>query len=361
MLPPLRVFIYEYLCATEASAHNPLHCEGWAMLAAILQDFARLPDVQPTTILAATNVTVPPGVVVYHPDRSDEEAVFREHVRASSCSLVIAPESDDLLESRCRWVEEEGGRLLGPDSRVVRLTGDKLALGEHLVSAGVLTPPSVPLAQASGFGSFPAICKPRHGAGSQDTFLLLDSDALARVQVNDCLGELLVQPFLPGQPASVAFLVGPRQRLVLVPATQELSDDGRFHYRGGVMPLRADLAERARRLALRAVEAVPGLCGYVGVDLVLGTAADGSADWVIEINPRLTTSYVGLRVLAQDNLANLLLRVVRGERVPEPAWHAGSVRFEADGRVVREEDPCPPDGITTSSCGDPSVYRDPPG
>ncbi len=78
---------------------------------------------------------------------------------------------------------------------------------------------------------------------------------------------------------------------------------------------------------------MPGLRGYVGVDLVLGDQADGSQDSVIEINPRLTTSYVGLRALAATNLTETMLRLAREEDVPPPVWKDGAVRFRADGTV----------------------------
>ena len=78
-----------------------------------------------------------------------------------------------------------------------------------------------------------------------------------------------------------------------------------------------------------------GLAGYVGVDLVLGAADDGGEDRTIEINPRLTTSYVGLRALAEANLAEVLVKVVRGEVVPAVAWRPGTVSFRADGRGCR--------------------------
>src|SRR5262249_27211100 len=109
----------------------------------------------------------------------------------------------------------------------------------------------------------------------------------------------IVQPFVPGVAASVAFLFGPGRCLALPPAAQRLSEDDCFRYLGGSVPLPPPLAERARRLAWTAVETLPDLRGYVGVDVVLGDATDGSADWIIEINPRLTTSYVGLRALAR--------------------------------------------------------------
>jgi predicted ATP-grasp superfamily ATP-dependent carboligase len=65
--------------------------------------------------------------------------------------------------------------------------------------------------------------------------------------------------------------------------------------------------------------------------MVLGSCADGRDDWVIEINPRLTTSYVGLRHLARFNLAEALLAVTLGGALPSLEWHDGPVHFRADG------------------------------
>ena len=97
--------------------------------------------------------------------------------------------------------------------------------------------------------------------------------------------------------------VARRVELLLPPCKQRISDDGRLRYLGGELPLSAGLAERATELAKRAVAALPPTIGYVGVDLVLGRDPHGGEDVVIEVNPRLTTSYVGLRAAAQANLA----------------------------------------------------------
>jgi predicted ATP-grasp superfamily ATP-dependent carboligase len=94
------------------------------------------------------------------------------------------------------------------------------------------------------------------------------------------------------------------------------------------------LEERAVSVARRAVECVPGLAGYVGVDVVLG-----ERDWVIEINPRLTTSYVGLRALAEDNLAAAMIRVATGEAAAPIRWRDGAVTFRPDGVTVGADRP----------------------
>src|SRR5262249_45038295 len=96
------------------------------------------------------------------------------------------------------------------------------------------------------------------------------------------------------------------------------------HYRGGRLPLLPEFARRAEAIARQALAGIPGLCGYIGVDLVLG---DDGRDWAIEINPRLTTSYLGLRVLAKTNLAAAILHIAAGEAAPPLEWCDGPVEF----------------------------------
>ena len=341
----MRVFVYEYLCAGGAGKGLPasLLTEGWAMLSAVLADLGRVAGVHVDTILTTTSrargaskgsgLPSPPGACAIHRPSEPEDKRFRELAAAADGSLIIAPEFDDLLGARCRWAEEAGGRLLGPSAGAVRLTGDKRLLASHLHARGVPTPPVLREPY------FPAVWKPRFGAGSQATFLVHSPEELAacpdRARAEGWRGEAVVQPYVPGLPASVALLLGPRQQIALPAAAQELSPDGRFCYRGGAVPLPADLAGRAAELAARAVQSMPGLRGYVGVDLVLGGAADGSGDCVIEINPRLTTSYVGLRALAETNLAEAMLDVATGGRRVTIRWRPGGVRFRADGFVSR--------------------------
>ena len=144
---------------------------------------------------------------------------------------------------------------------------------------------------------------------------------------------LRLEEYVPGLAASVAVLAGPQGVWTLVPCGQRLSQNGCFEYLGGRLPLAANLAARARQLAEAAIKALPAPLGFLGVDLVLGAAADGSADRVIEINPRLTTSYVGLRVAARSNLANAMLEVAAGQP-PDLCFGSQPVEFRSDGTIV---------------------------
>jgi len=329
----MRIFVYEYLSSGaggDTSGLASLQTEGWAMLSALLEDLIHCPGVHISTLLDCHRA--PPShwsrrIDIQRVQPATEEEKFRALAAAADWSLVIAPEFDDLLAERSRWVEEAGGRLLGSSLAAIQQTADKLLLSQLWLSRGIPTPAST--------RTYPRVCKPRFGAGSQATFLVHNEEELARARhqarAEGWKGELIEQAYRPGLAASVVFLAGGNERHALPAVEQCLSGDGRFRYLGGRLPLPADLDHRARHLAERAAECVEGLHGWFGVDLVLGNAEDGSGDAVIEINPRLTTSYLGLRRLARFNLAEALLAVVAGSPLSHGKWRTESIVFDASG------------------------------
>lgn len=278
------------------------------MLSAVIADFQKLDGIEVVTLL-------------------DEEARFARSAASCDWTLVIAPEFDDLLRSRSQTVLDAGGKLLGSLPEAIHRTADKLETAGIWRQRGVPHPQTEP---ACADVAPPCVLKPRHGAGSQATFFVRDSREWGPVweaaQKEWPHGDFIVQQYVVGQPASVALLIGSTQTVPLMPARQHLSGDGRFRYQGSSLPLPPPLADRAIQLALKAAAGIDGLQGYVGVDLVLGDAGD---DYAIEVNPRLTTSYLGLRRLCRQNLAELILCMAQGETIAQPTWHAGEVKFEA--------------------------------
>lgn len=321
----MRAFVYEFVTATGIGratddVQHSLYREGRAMRDALAADLSA----------AGHSVTVSPEPV----ELVDDERQFRESAAACEVAFVIAPETGGWLHERSRLAAALGARVIGPALDAIRLTGSKSALAAHWRAAGI----RAPLTGAFGalWETFPAVLKPDRGAGSQHTYLVNSRDDVRAAYFDfhpagKHEDEMVFTEFVPGTAASVALLCGPRGCVPLAPALQNLSADGRLGYRGGEVPLAPDLSARAVALARAATACVSGLCGYVGIDLVLGDAADGSRDFAIEINPRLTTSYIGLRKLANFNLADAMLKVALGEPIPEPRWKPGRVSFGADG------------------------------
>jgi hypothetical protein len=207
------------------------------------------------------------------------------------------------------------------------------------VAFGTLVDAASLLTAAASIG-YPAVLKPRDGAGSKDVRLIADAKAAERLQRGD-LSQCRLERFYPGIAASVAVLCGPAGLFPLPACRQRLSDDGQFRYLGGACLLESALAERATSLAIRAVRSLPDPLGYIGVDLVLGGDANGRDDVVIEINPRLTTSYVGLRAVATSNLAAAMLAIAEGQR-PCLSFSRQAIEFDADGAVRKASQWDPP-------------------
>jgi predicted ATP-grasp superfamily ATP-dependent carboligase len=335
----MRLFLYEYLSAGGLGKHAPLSLlnEGAAMLAAALADFGRIPGVE-VVGLVDQSLSGAWGPVCQRTSADQELEHFRRLIRQTDATLVIAPETGGILEQRSRMVEAAAGRLLGSRPDAIRLAADKVALADYWRSRSVATPLIAPV-DPRRFRSlaFPVVLKPRYGAGSQATFLVnqqIDlTEALSRAQAELSGEELLFQHFVAGRAASVAFLIGPRQLLPLEPAWQHLSDDGRFKYLGGSLPLSAPWRERAVKIGEEALTAIEGLQGFAGVDLVLG---EDGIDYALEINPRLTTSYLGLRLLAKVNLAETWLQLLDGELVEPIEWRDKTVCFAPTSNLLGE-------------------------
>ena len=65
---------------------------------------------------------------------------------------------------------------------------------------------------------------------------------------------------------------------------------------------------------------------------MLGDEPSGADDVVIEINPRLTTSYVGLRAATDGNLAAAMLAVAQGQAT-SLSFRPDRIEFDSDGTV----------------------------
>jgi len=79
--------------------------------------------------------------------------------------------------------------------------------------------------------------------------------------------------------------------------------DGAFRFDGVSVNAVPDRDGRYAELASRVAQALPGLWGYCGVDFI----ETAGGPMVVEVNPRLTTSYAGLRRAIGVNPAELVL------------------------------------------------------
>jgi len=305
------------------------------MLCAVLEDFRELANTELFTLRdARLNDLELPGVNVQGVQSAADEFKWIQHFASSSdWTLLIAPEFDNHLLHRTSAVESSGARLVSPSSKMVAVAADKHLTAQRLATKQIPVPRSELLNTVLEIPNdfpFPAVCKPQFGAGSIGVCFAATRNDLGSLLTGK--NPLLVEQFCPGIPVSVGVICGPKHAVPLAPCRQHLSDDGRFRYLGGELPIPDDLSSRATKLAENAVSALPSIVGYLGVDMILGQDPAGSEDYVIEINPRLTTSYVGLRMVSDTNLARVMLEVAEGNPI-ELSFSSKQVKFKSDGTI----------------------------
>jgi tyramine---L-glutamate ligase len=334
----MHVFLYEWatgggLVDEPGPVPASLVREGAAMISALAADLLRIKGCRVSAMRdpRVLQLALPGCEVVDVLSRTSHREEIERLSAAADATILIAPEFDDILLKAARLSAGSGARLLSPGAEFVRVAADKQRTCERLAAAGVPVPAGRLLEADEPLPAdtqYPAVLKPVKGAGSQDSYLVSGPfDAPPAYAWPRRL-----ERYVPGLAASVAVLSGPNGRVALAPCKQRISEDGRLRYLGGELPLSAGLAERASALADLAVAAMPSVVGYVGVDLVLGREPDGSEDAVIEVNPRLTTSYVGLRTVATSNLADAMWRVAQGESRPIE-FSDRAIEFDANGNV----------------------------
>jgi len=330
----VKIFVHEYAVGGGFSGGEiprGFLLEGYAMLASLLEELSRLPGSHHVVIsldARLRNLKVCANEIVPVPD-GEFGRIFSTLVGSSDAVFIIAPEAEGILAGLSEEVERQGKFLLGAGSRAVREAGDKYRTFQVLTEHRIPTPGTVLLSGAGDIPSqcadlnYPLVLKPQDGAGCSGVFLVRTREELERAagQIQD--RAYLAQEFVAGTPASVSLIGNGREITPLSLNAQQIKSSFEMAYLGGSVPLRHPLQDRAFAAARRACSAIRGLKGYAGVDLVL----TNREAVVIEVNPRLTTSYLGLARVSGRNIAELILRAcVRGE-APRPFPLHGPVSF----------------------------------
>ena len=250
--------------------------------------------------------------------------------RGCDAALIIAPESDGILAKGVAALRSSGIDVVAGSGDFLRVASDKLLTAQILHQARVPHPPHFAIEDnrmsecVAAYEQF--VVKPRDGCGTQEIQRFGDFDeALATMTENS-----LMQVWIPGRSISISLIASGGSQTFLPAVSQDITD-GHCEYVGGCGPLDDESQRRATALASRAIAAMPPTArGFVGLDLIL--ADDRENDCVIEINPRLATSYVGLRKMIHGNLAARFFDLESGPVSCKASVE--SVRWTPDGKVT---------------------------
>ena len=217
-------------------------------------------------------------------------------------SWVVAPETGGLLAMFQRAVGTP--RWLGCEAGAIAVASSKRATLLRLAASGVVTP--LDFEQGPDINRW--VVKPDDGAGAVDTRVHAQRDAaLQDLLLRSRAGAaMVVEPWVDGEALSISLLCGRHGSELLSVNRQQIDIDalGKLRYDGVDIDMpawrSADRRARLQRLADEVTAAIPGLRGFVGVDLVWHAQC---GPVVIEVNPRVTCAYAGLSAALGRNLA----------------------------------------------------------
>lgn len=250
---------------------------------------------------------------------------WRSMALACDLAIVIAPELDHQLTQVVEHLRLAGAKVLAPSASFLAATSDKLETAKLLVQSDIAHPPTqtltdfLALARISG-SLVPLTLKRRDGAGCADMMVFTDHNRLARwLAIHGSFyltgRDWLVQEWLQGRPASMAVIANQAWQVIgAVEQTIQFALNNEngcspVCYLGGAGPLLGVADEILQQLASRVCQAFPvGAAGWIGIDFLVPNDPAKLQDYVVvEINPRLTTSYLGYRKWYGPQLAGALL------------------------------------------------------
>lgn len=227
--------------------------------------------------------------------------------------FVVAPESHGTLVEATKRVSPESTLLSCPAETVAAL-GDKptaceiaSSLADHLKipEYRVVKSEGGEILEAAREIGLPAVVKPTDGAGCAGSTVLRslkDCRAAVGKLASGSWETAIVQELLQGRHLSASFVATGEDVIPLTINTQSMNLTQDLEYMGGSCPypfpadgIWRDIGE---------IVSENGFTGLMSMDFI--SSRDGS--YFIEINPRMTTSCIGISKILRGNLASLITR-----------------------------------------------------
>ena len=366
------IFIFEFISGggfNQAEILSSLFCEGYAMLRTTIEDFKDL-GFHITTLLdsriAFLSHYIKADVVKSVELGEDYFKKYIDCVRDSEYCFIIAPEFSNLLYNLTKIVKQYKKKLLSIDLNGVALGASKLETYKFFIANEINTPKSyfIPfkgkfldlefILQKFNQLNSSIVIKPDDGVGAESIFYFENKDDIFHFfessnKIFDTNRKYLIQEYIEGEPMSVSIINDqpdektkenkPKILSINVQNLQITDNTKDSTYLGGFTPvdqfeqLKTKLEDILKCVDLSAFK------GYFGIDFV--KKADNSLSF-IEINPRLTTSYIGIRNIIEFNPMALLLNQTKKlpkyvKFVPRKFSEFTQIKLKYDGEYTSGE------------------------
>lgn len=346
MKKDLKLLIYEHTSGggfRDKKVSSSILSEGYGMLNALIADF-KAAGHRVTTLLdsrlAAFNPPIEADSIIPISSLREADANLKKVSESVDAVYVIAPESNQMLQTLVESVGRTGVLSLNCSADSIGTVSDKMVLYEFLNELGLPTPETIAFNALDDEVEikqtlkrrleFPLIFKPVDGAGCSGLSLVRNAshvaDALIKIRAESSSGRVMAQELIEGVAVSVSIISTGREALPIALNKQNVTlrtPERHSSYDGGYVPLDNPLKKDAFAAAEKTVKSFRSLKGYVGVDLILTE----KEPVVIEVNPRLTTSYIGVKHVVNFSIAQSIINAVFRRELPTNVQIVGSAFY----------------------------------
>ncbi|APA87658.1 ATP-grasp domain-containing protein [Paraburkholderia sprentiae WSM5005] len=344
-----KIFVYEYLTGGGIDPEfadpgsladlSALIVEGRVMRDALVAALRELDGVHVSFATSRFETLAAGGAHCMAAPGESMTAFVARAAREHDYAWVVAPECDGLL---LRFHDAVGTvRWLGCTKEAIRVASSKSASAACFAAHGIATTPALEPGDTAARHADRWVVKPDDGAGGLDTVVYESfADACAEYDARAAAARNpVLQAWVEGEPLSLSLIChGDAAELVSINRQQiglsggASGDAARIVEFDGVLvdqiDRRSDMGRTLDTLAQRVARAIPGLCGFVGIDVVWHPQR---GPVVIEVNPRLTVAFAGLSAARGSALTRALLSAhgVRIERSGAPRVNAPALEVRS--------------------------------
>ncbi|TFF86659.1 MAG: ATP-grasp domain-containing protein [Promethearchaeota archaeon] len=316
------IFLFEFVSGggyNNITLPSSLFCEGYSMLKSIIEDFSRL-NFETYTLLDERIAFLAPhlntqNITLIAPNHDFIEKYEQMLLKSDSC-FIIAPEFSNILYNLTEIASNHKKEILSVGLEGIKLGASKMRTYEFFKQADVPTPETylIPIQNNQFDIDFiqekfeklnqSVIVKPEDGVGAELIFHITNKSQITQLfktenSLFDDSRFLILQEFVKGTDMSMSLVGRPAKKrdkpYILSVNTQNiLLTNGKVNsqYNGGMTPvLISDSLRKSLNGYLNQLD-LSSFRGYFGIDFIL--TPDNSVKF-IEINPRLTTPYLGIR------------------------------------------------------------------
>ncbi len=303
-----QLLIFEYITGggyVKEALPKSLAKEGLLMLQALVQQLASEHTLQIMVLLDSRikATKLPENInIIFVSKKQNIYQILASLLDKVHFVWPIVPEMQGELKLITQIIEQANTKLLNSSADAISICSDKLQTINCLKKNDIAVVTSLQFDQFKQQFPAPWVVKLKDGVGCLNNYFIQNQHNLIKLneKINN-KADFLIQPYINGEALSLSCLFkNGKAWLLCCNKQQVIIHNGQFELKACTVNSNTKNNIIYQDLINRIAMAIPGLFAYVGIDIML---AENGEPLVLEINPRLTTSFVGISQAIGFNVA----------------------------------------------------------